>query len=353
MSSKDPSSATSSFKTLNASRSANTFIKPGELIDVVELTALTLQDRRIYNMLLANAWDSIEEDKVHQAAKKDLRQESDSVNFRVSQSLDRLMSAFVKVKLERNRRTVIQRISLLGTNEEDWHQDGIFRYKFPSELRDIVKQSTVFARLQKTIMYAFKCKYALALYEIVQKRGQLKYKHFEDFDVEEFRGLLGVPPGKLQKFSNFNAWAIKPAIKEVNFLSDYIVTVEPIKKGRTVYAIKLSWMPKNQSDMKCVFQELERSTIGRQARMEGTVEQIESVDFISSSGKVVTEKESKVLLDAHTLEKARDIVYQSGTGWDIYAIEKEFIEYSRAKGKPHNINAAFLGFVRKKVENRP
>ncbi|MEM8831043.1 MAG: replication initiation protein [Cyanobacteria bacterium P01_G01_bin.19] len=347
------SSTTSSFKTLNASRSANTFIKPGELIDVVELTALTLQDRRIYNMLLAHAWDSIEEDKVHEVAKKDLRHESDSVNFRVSQSLDRLMSAFVKVKLDRNGRTVIQRISLLGTNEEERHQDGIFRYKFPSELRDIVKQSTVFARLQKTIMYAFKCKYALALYEIVQKRGQLKYKHFEDFTLEEFRGLLGVPPGKLLKFSNFNAWAIKPAVKEVNFLSDYTVVVEPVKKGRTVYAIKLSWMPKNQSDMKCVFQELERSTIGRQARMEGTVEQIDGANFTPHSEKIATKKKSEILLDAHTLEKARDIAYKAGTGWDIYAIEKEFIEYSRTKGKPHNINAAFLGFVRKKVENRP
>lgn len=343
------SHTTSAFKTLQASRSTNTFIKPGELIDVVELTALTLQDRRIYNMLLAHAWDSIEENKVHLIAKKELRHESDSVNFRVSQSLDRLMSAFVKVKLERNGRTVIQRISLLGSNEEEQQQDGMFRYKFPAELRDIVKQSTVFARLQKTIMYAFKCKYALALYEIVQKRGHLKFKSFEDFALEEFRGLLGVPPEKLKGFSNFNAWAIKPAVKEVNFLSDYTVTIDPIKKGRTVYAVRLSWIAKNQSDMKGVLRELEHSAVGRTARMEGTIEQLQELALPSDA----LQHKSKVFLSSITIEKAKEIVYEAGTGWDIYAIEEQFREYIKTKEEPNDINAAFLGFVRKKVEYRP
>src|SRR3546814_9634548 len=36
-------------------------VKPGELVDIVELSPLTLADRRIYNLLIANAWERSEE----------------------------------------------------------------------------------------------------------------------------------------------------------------------------------------------------------------------------------------------------------------------------------------------------
>src|SRR3546814_3390254 len=36
-------------------------VKPGELVDIVELSPLTLADRRIYNLLIANAWERISE----------------------------------------------------------------------------------------------------------------------------------------------------------------------------------------------------------------------------------------------------------------------------------------------------
>ncbi|WP_197709278.1 hypothetical protein, partial [Escherichia coli] len=40
-------------------------VKPGELVDIVELSPLTLADRRIYNLLIANAWDRIGEPVIH------------------------------------------------------------------------------------------------------------------------------------------------------------------------------------------------------------------------------------------------------------------------------------------------
>jgi hypothetical protein len=67
-------------------------IKPGELVDVVELSPLTLQDRRIYNLLILNAWESITEPKEHRIRKRDLRG-SHGVNDRVEESLLRLMGA--------------------------------------------------------------------------------------------------------------------------------------------------------------------------------------------------------------------------------------------------------------------
>ena len=47
-------------------------VKPGELIDIKEISPLTLTDRRIYNLLIANAWDRITEPVEHVIDKSDL-----------------------------------------------------------------------------------------------------------------------------------------------------------------------------------------------------------------------------------------------------------------------------------------
>src|SRR3546814_16881076 len=43
-------------------------VQPGELVDIVELSPLTLADRRIYNLLIATAWDRLREPVLHRLA---------------------------------------------------------------------------------------------------------------------------------------------------------------------------------------------------------------------------------------------------------------------------------------------
>jgi chaperonin cofactor prefoldin len=43
------------------------------LIDIVEVTPLTLYDRRVFNLLLQNAWKNIKDDVEHRIEKTDLR----------------------------------------------------------------------------------------------------------------------------------------------------------------------------------------------------------------------------------------------------------------------------------------
>jgi hypothetical protein len=65
-------------------------IKPGELVDIVELSPLTLQDRRIYDLLILNAWPKLTEPVEHCIHKRELRG-SHNVNDRVGESIERLM----------------------------------------------------------------------------------------------------------------------------------------------------------------------------------------------------------------------------------------------------------------------
>lgn len=88
--------AESAIRTVEARPNADSLIKPGELVDLIEVTPLTLNDRRIYNQLLENAWEAIDKPVTHVIAKSALRGSHNS-NDRVGESLERLMSAIVKV----------------------------------------------------------------------------------------------------------------------------------------------------------------------------------------------------------------------------------------------------------------
>jgi hypothetical protein len=255
-----------SYKTLQARPSFSSFVKPGELIDVIEITPLTLADRRIYNQLLANAWDKIDEDVTHSVAKKDLRGTHNS-NERIGDSLLRLMGATVQVYVERDGKPATLRVQLLGGNVEDKNSDGLLHYRFPSELRTIIRDSTIFARIRKDVMFALSSKYALALYEMLQKRGNLERQWSEEFEIVRFRRLLGVEESNLARFADFNRRAIQPAVAEVNGLADFGCKIEPILEGKKIVRIRLSWWRKSVEELKAAYYELNSSKVGRRARL--------------------------------------------------------------------------------------
>jgi hypothetical protein len=114
------------------------------------------------------------------------------------------MDAKIEVRIVRDGKRYLRWIHQLGTVDrpEDEDEDGNVYYRFPAELREIIQQSSIFARLQTEVMFCFTSKYALALYEMVQKRGNLKHKNTDDFSVDEMRGLLGVHRGKLTEYAD-------------------------------------------------------------------------------------------------------------------------------------------------------
>src|SRR3954467_8952262 len=110
---------------LDPNEGTASLIKPGELVDVVEMTPLTLVDQRTYNLLIAYAWDHIDEDVEHSIPKAALRGTHES-NDRLSDTIRRLMAAQVEVRIIRDGKRYLQSIHLLGTvaRPEAAHEDG-------------------------------------------------------------------------------------------------------------------------------------------------------------------------------------------------------------------------------------
>jgi hypothetical protein len=250
-------------------------VKPGELIDFVEMTPLSLADRRTYNLLLAHAWDRIDQDVTHVIAKSELlglslHESSD----RIGDSVERLMAAIIRTQVEIDGKPYTQRTQLLASTTEARAADGLLYYQFSGKMRAIIRDSGIFARLHTDVILALSSRYSLALYELCRKRVNMNHTWAEEFTVERFRELLGVEPGALLAFKHLNARAIQPAILEVNKLSDFACAITPVLAGRKVVRLRLSWCRKSPDEIKAAYRELQASKVGRKARMKDTVERV-------------------------------------------------------------------------------
>lgn len=260
-------------RTLDVVPNSGEMVKPAELVEVKGAAKLTLADRRLFNVLLRHAFgpELATENRRFEIPVAELRETHDS-NDRLVQSIEALMTTVVTVQRPDGS---TDRVQLLGWNNlaDPKRRRGTLKYSIPPELATALKDSTVFAKLELEVLRAFTSKYALALYEAVARRVRLKHVMTERFSLDDFRELLGVEPEKLKTFGNLNQYAIKPALVEVNALSDVTVSVVPEKTGRRVTGVLIGWEAKDIEGRKAAYQELQRPKVGRRARITGTVEE--------------------------------------------------------------------------------
>jgi len=249
-------------------------IKPRELVDIVELTPLSRSETILYNQLLGHAWNTIREGGVHKILKASLRG-SHAGNDRLDEAFDTLMGAWAKIRARDpdTGEMATFRVHLLGTNKTEDRKDGYFYYTFPPDLLVIIAQSNAWATLRSHIMYALRSKYSIRLYEMIERRIGL-IKQSEEFAVDAMRSMLGVPEGKLERYADFNKYCLKPAIDEVNQLCDFTVDVMPVKKGRSIEKLFMTWVKKSPDALCRAYDEREKSRVGRRARRAGAADMI-------------------------------------------------------------------------------
>ena len=252
---------------------ADEMIKPSELIEIRGTGHLTLQDRRVFNALVENAfgpdlgiagkWFSISTGELKDTTHR---------NTRLTDSIERLMRTICLVALKDGRE---MRVAMLSTNKLTTTENrGILEYTFPVDFAELLKNSTIFAKLDLAVMKSFSSKYAFALYESVSRRINQRWKYMETLTLEELRNILGVEDGKHTSYKNLNKVAIQPALTEVNAITPYQVSITPQKQGRAIGSVILGWNYKDEGGMKAAFKELNASKTGRKARLENKGETV-------------------------------------------------------------------------------
>lgn len=233
--------------TLKAKVSEHSLVKPGELIDVVELTPLKLHDKRLFNEMLANAWNEIGEGKEHRIHKSNIKAIDKNLE-RLEDSVDRLMGTIIKTIVEEDGEKYRRTFTFLARIDNAIRDDGWIKYKFSEDAEKMMLNSNVFARIQREIMFALSSRYSLSLYEILAKRMNLQHTQHEIFELSVFRAMLGVPDDKYKLMAHLRARILDTAFGEVGQLTNIGCGYELIRnRGKGYTHIKVSWFPKDPS----------------------------------------------------------------------------------------------------------
>lgn len=269
-------------KTLNQlSDNVSGWPKARELIEFTGHHALEAQDRALMNCLYKVAHDSgrmTVKDAEWTVPLADLRTNRHESNDQIRASLKRLMSVAVTVSYvddDGDRGEVTTSLFAYIDVSKLGRSRASITYKMPEKLLPVLANSGRWGRIKAEIVHAMSSKYSIAMYELIQARINLD-NFVESFPLDTFRALIGVPPGKLERGSNFVLKVLKPAALEINALADVGVTLDVRRKGNRangpITHVTMAWYRKKGDEYRAAMKELDRPKVGRKARIRGTVE---------------------------------------------------------------------------------
>jgi plasmid replication initiation protein len=261
------------------------FPKAAELIEISGGHPLEASDRALFNQLLQIAHDSgrlVEADAEWEISFAHLRQAQSrhESNDRLRDSIRRIRRVEVKVTYEsragETRTLETNLLEFTDTSDND-STGATVQFGIPKRLRQVLARSNRWGRIRCEVAYAMTSKYAIATYEMIALRANMN-RCVETFPIDRFRELLGVPPGAYERADNFQRFVIKPAVIEVNGLSDMGVQIEMVRRHprAPAHAVSVAWWPKQGDDFRAAVKERQRSKVGRMARLRGTTEKVEA-----------------------------------------------------------------------------
>ena len=199
---------------------------------------LTLLQRKLSNVLLLNAYDTLTSNARHQI---DARTLCLMIGYN-SNDMDTL-----KQSLRGLAETVAEWDMLDEKGQQEWGvssllsyaklKGGICEYAYSPALAEKLHDPKVFALINLNIQRRFTSGHALALYENCYRFVRTGSSGWWPLDL--FRRLMGVEGSAYYEvFKHLNAKIIKPAVAEVNKTSNIILTPETKKTGRAVTDIR-------------------------------------------------------------------------------------------------------------------
>ncbi len=209
---------------------------------------ISLLQRKIYNVLLYNAYDRLLENDFHSISLSDLAK---TAGYN-SKDIKKLKNAFRGLQetivewniLEHSKR------SKIDTNDVIWCSSSLLAsteinpktstcvYEFSKKLADLLYQPDVYARIDLNIQKRFKSNYTLALYENCLRFKRIKTTGWISYP--DFRKLMGVSENKYKSFCDFNRRVLSIAVKEVNKSSDIEIHDQIKRVSQKVVAIRFT-----------------------------------------------------------------------------------------------------------------
>ena len=215
------------------------FIKASPAIQIQ--SKITHLQRRVWNVLLANAYDELPNQDIHRVSVAELAK---SLGFNshnedyLKETLEALVDCIVKWNvLDKDKKERWGVAALLASAEIE---NGICTYSFAAHLRYKLYNPRIYTKLNLRLQNRFTSRYALILWEICFDYFDTARNHGETpfIPLNTFKELMGIALDDYPTFKTLNQRVIKPAIKEINELTNFFVEVEQKRIGRKIGELK-------------------------------------------------------------------------------------------------------------------
>ncbi len=217
----------------------------------VSANQISLLQRKIWNVLLANAFDDLLSKDEYSIKIKDL---AEILKFD-SNDIELVKEAVTKMQ------KVLVQWNVLEKDDEVWisshflgdvkitKKSGIICYSWGKYLREKLYNPTMYAKISLIIQSKFKSKYSLILYELcvdyfIKKQGKGETPWIS---IEDFKKLMGADDKYYNNFKYLNKKVLKVALNEVNKESDIFIEVAKKTENRKVVALKFYISPNTKT----------------------------------------------------------------------------------------------------------
>jgi len=272
---------------------------------------LGLVERKLVNILLLNAFDTLATARQHRLPTKMLMamlgwsEGDDTVHLK--KALLRIVTTPVEFNLmEENEPAKKPRWTATALLASADLINGFCEYEYSTRLAEELADPDVYAIINVGIQRQFNSGYALTLYE-----NCLRFRRTGStgwMTLEIFRKLMGATAPTYDDFRRLSELVIKKAEAEVNALSDIKIKAEYERKGRKVVRIRFSVEEKEQQT---IFSENER--------MIDEVKESDTYKRLRDLGIGEKLAVAWVLTDEQRAKSALDITEQRARGGQIKA----------------------------------
>ena len=331
---------------------------------------ITHLQRRAWNVLLANAYDELPNREMHRVSIVELAEKL-SFNSRNQGHLKEMLKALTECMVEWNtlgkdNKQVWGVAALLASAEIE---NGICTYAFAPHLRLKLYNPRVYAKLNLRLQNRFTDRHALILWELcfdyfdtARDQGETPF-----IPLEKFRELMGVENDVYPAFKTLNQCVVKPAVKEINELTNFFVEVEQKREGRKIGFLKfrisrLRELPAVEPTQASLFPDIEDLPVVANALVQAGVARREALKIANQEWEAVA---ADVQLEAYPdfaayVEEKIGLAQQAGVknraGFIVQAIRENYqdpVFQAQLEDRKQREQAAMLKAIEsEKIEKR-
>ena len=217
--------------------------KPVEAIQCTN--AFNLLQRKMYNVLLANAAGNLRADYTHRIQIGILCK---LMGYN-SRDYDTIKDRFRELRrLDIEWDIINEKGHKVWTNTSPLslarviEGEGVCEYEFTKSLIPYLDHPAQYAKFSLTVQSKFRSGYGLVLFENCER-----YKNINQtcaYEISIFRKLMGLKEDEYKEFSDLKRRVINPAVNETSMYADYVVSPVYEKIGRKTVKVRFILTPK-------------------------------------------------------------------------------------------------------------